>query len=177
MIPGAPAGDARFGGESDDEVTKAPTLAELAEIIDEFERCEELSSDAWVGLRRHAQTLEYTAPVEVGWLTCRPDPSEFHPDDLIDQVGDERVAALLEGAVPTADEIVTWQETRMNYAESEGGCGIRFPVLYWHVKDDRGRTMCLATLHGDNLEFERVAGLFRSFDDARQSLRQYGRLE
>jgi len=177
MIPGTRAGDVYFGRDSDPQNEKAPTPAELGDIFDEVELFTELSSDAWLGLRRHAQTLEYTGPDEVGWLTCRPEPEAFHPDILLDIAGEERVEELLEGDEPTPEEFRTWQELWMKHAESEGGCGIRFPVMYWYLTDDRGRTMCLATLHGDELELDRVAGLFRSHAEAEQVLREYGRLE
>src|SRR5688572_28782628 len=110
MRPGHPVGGLHMG---DERGRLAPTPRELGEIFDEQDRIGQLSHDAWLALRRLAISLD-DAPIQYGALVCRPDPEDFDPALLEDQLTDTRFEALVEGgAEPTRDEIAKWQAAHM----------------------------------------------------------------
>jgi len=148
------------------------TPAELAAIFDEQDSRGALSAPSRAALTRLFEQID-ADPVQVGCLVCRPDPSEFDPAVLAGRIPKPRLEALASRASePTSEEIARWQIIRMARA-NEGGPGM-YAVYGWQVADDRGRVRILVTLHVDEGEFEGVAGLFYSAEDAATSLSRFG---
>jgi hypothetical protein len=173
MRPGHPVGGWHV---SDEPGRLAPTPGEMGEFFDEQDLMGQLSHDAWLALRRLATSLD-DEPIQYGALLCRPDPEDFDPALLEDQLTDARFEALVEGgAEPTGDEIMKWQAAHMELAHADAAGGL-YTAQGWHVRDDRGRQRVLVTLHVDAGSFEQVAGLFHSEDEAEAALQAYGDFE
>ena len=154
-----------------------PTPEELGGIFDELEVIGQLSPDSWLVLRRLAFSLGFDNPNGYGCLICRPDPEEFDPTLLEDQLSEYRFEELVEGGdEPTPEEIAAWQEAHMELASADAAGGL-YTTLGWDVRDDKGRQRWLVTLHVDRGSFEQVAGLFRSREEAAVALKGYGSFE
>jgi len=151
------------------------TPAELAAIFDEQDSRGSISASSQVALTWLYEQID-ADPVRSGCLVCRPDPSEFDPALLAGRIPKPRLDTLAaRTSDPTGEEIARWQIIRMARA-SEGGPGM-YAVYAWQVADDRGRLRILVTLHVDAGEFEGVAGLFYTQEDAATSLSRFGNFE
>jgi hypothetical protein len=97
------------------------------------------------------------------------DPEELEGSDM----PQERLDALLDGAVPSSDDIEMWrQEVRRSIADS--GEGSWNPALLCSVTGDDGITIYAVALQQDGGSWDALFGPFASADEALADLRMRG---
>jgi hypothetical protein len=102
------------------------------------------------------------------------DPWNFDPEDLEgSDMPQERVDALLDGAVPNADDIEAWRRTVRRYITGNGE-GPWAPALLCSVTGDDGITVYAVALQEDGGSWEALFGPFASASEALDDLMMRG---
>jgi hypothetical protein len=97
------------------------------------------------------------------------DPEELEGSDMLQ----ERVDALLDGAVPNADDIEAWRRAVRRYIAGNGE-GPWAPALLCSVTGDDGVTIYAVALQEDGGSWEALFGPFASAAEALADLRMRG---
>ena len=98
-----------------------------------------------------------------GHFAYPPNPADFDPDLINDELPEERYRALIHGADPTKEELELWTD-RMSETVFENDAGW-FHFYLWRV-DLPNETIYFRTLHGDGGIMDTFHGPYSSIREA-----------